>query len=141
MQSQQQSKEFSLPKYKKSFYGSSYKIKRLTNTGRSTTISQVSTLAKKLSIACGGLKGAITSKRSQLVLIDDPIKSAASINNPDIGERWNKRGLTLSLQLCFKAQGVVSGRAFTLTIYTPRYLFQKITGNRLSESRHNRRGR
>jgi hypothetical protein len=35
-------------------------------------------------IACGGLKGAITSKRSQLVLIDDPIKSAASINNPDI---------------------------------------------------------
>lgn len=35
-------------------------------------------------IACGGLKGAITSKRSQLVLIDDPIKSAVSINNPDI---------------------------------------------------------
>ena len=35
-------------------------------------------------IACGGLKGAITSKRSQLVLIDDPIKSAGSINNPDI---------------------------------------------------------
>ena len=35
-------------------------------------------------IACGGLKGAITSKRSQLVLIDDPIKSAASIANPDI---------------------------------------------------------
>ena len=35
-------------------------------------------------IACGGLKGAITSKRSQLVLIDDPIKSAGSISNPDI---------------------------------------------------------
>ena len=66
------------------------------------------------------------------VLIDDPIKSAASINNPILGERWNRRGLTLSLQLCFKAHGqFVSGRDFTLTIYTPRYLYQRIIGNRL----------
>ena len=40
-------------------------------------------LVKRHFLACGGLKGAITSN-GRAVLIDDPIKSAASINNPDI---------------------------------------------------------
>jgi hypothetical protein len=35
-------------------------------------------------IACAGLKGTITSKRSSLIVVDDAIKSAASIANPDI---------------------------------------------------------
>lgn len=35
-------------------------------------------------VACAGLKGTITSKRSNLVVVDDAIKSAASIANPDI---------------------------------------------------------
>jgi phage terminase large subunit-like protein len=35
-------------------------------------------------IACAGLKGTITSKRANLVVVDDAIKSAASIANPDI---------------------------------------------------------
>lgn len=44
-------------------------------------------------IACAGLKGTITSKRSSLVVVDDAIKSAASISNPVIREEmktnWN----------------------------------------------------
>lgn len=35
-------------------------------------------------IACAGLKGTITSKRSSLIIVDDAIKSAAAIANPDI---------------------------------------------------------
>ena len=35
-------------------------------------------------IACAGLKGTITSKRSNLIVVDDAIKSAAAIANPDI---------------------------------------------------------
>ena len=44
-------------------------------------------------VACAGLKGTITSKRSSLVIIDDAIKSAASIANPEIRREmeanWN----------------------------------------------------
>ena len=35
-------------------------------------------------VACAGLKGTITSKRSNLIVVDDAIKSAAAISNPDI---------------------------------------------------------
>lgn len=35
-------------------------------------------------LACAGLKGSITSKRSSLVVVDDAIKSAAAIANPDV---------------------------------------------------------
>ena len=82
-------------------------------------------------IACGGLKGAITSKRSQLVLIDDPIKSAASINNPDIRRRWNKRGLTLSLQLCSRGRAICLGTRFHFddihaTLFVPKNNWKQI---------------
>ena len=44
-------------------------------------------------VACAGLKGTITSKRSSLIVVDDAIKSAASIANPDIRREmeanWN----------------------------------------------------
>ncbi len=44
-------------------------------------------------IACAGLKGTITSKRSSLIIVDDAIKSAAAIANPDIRREmeanWN----------------------------------------------------
>ena len=35
-------------------------------------------------VACAGLKGTITSKRSSLIIVDDAIKSAAAISIPDI---------------------------------------------------------
>ena len=48
---------------------------------------------EQFTLCAAGLKGSVTSKRSQLVIIDDPIKSATDIGNPDIRkmmqENWN----------------------------------------------------
>ena len=48
---------------------------------------------EQFTLCAAGLKGSVTSKRSQLVIIDDPIKSATDIANPDIRkmmeENWN----------------------------------------------------
>jgi phage terminase large subunit-like protein len=45
-------------------------------------------------LACAGLRGAITSKRSNLVVVDDLIKSQADIANPDVRREmernWNQ---------------------------------------------------
>ena len=60
-----------------------------------------------------------------LVLIDDPIKSAASINNPDIRREMEQTWSNVIALPCSRAQGQSAlGRASTLTIYTPRYLYQ-----------------
>ena len=39
---------------------------------------------EQFTLCAAGLKGSVTSKRSHLVMIDDAIKSAADISNPDI---------------------------------------------------------
>lgn len=48
---------------------------------------------EQFTLCAAGLKGSVTSKRSHLVMIDDAIKSAADISNPDIRkqmqENWN----------------------------------------------------
>jgi hypothetical protein len=48
---------------------------------------------EQFTLCAAGLKGSVTSKRSQLIIIDDAIKSAADIANPDIRkmmqENWN----------------------------------------------------
>ena len=48
---------------------------------------------EQFTLCAAGLKGSVTSKRSHLVMIDDPIKSAADISNPDIRkmmqDNWN----------------------------------------------------
>jgi hypothetical protein len=48
---------------------------------------------KNLRLCCAGLKGAVTSKRSHLCIIDDAIKSADDIKNKDIRvameDNWN----------------------------------------------------
>ena len=48
---------------------------------------------EQFTLCAAGLKGSVTSKRSHLVMIDDAIKSAADIANPDIRktmqENWN----------------------------------------------------
>ena len=51
-------------------------------------------LADEMFTLCAaGLKGSVTSKRSHLVIIDDCIKSASDISNPDIrksmDDNWN----------------------------------------------------
>lgn len=48
---------------------------------------------EQFTLCAAGLKGSVTSKRSHLVCIDDAIKSAADISNPDIRkmmqDNWN----------------------------------------------------
>lgn len=48
---------------------------------------------EQFTLCAAGLKGSVTSKRSHLVMIDDAIKSAADISNPDIRKQmqdnWN----------------------------------------------------
>lgn len=48
---------------------------------------------EQFTLCAAGLKGSVTSKRSHLVIIDDPIKSASDIANPDIRkimqDNWN----------------------------------------------------
>ena len=52
-----------------------------------------STGEEEFSLCCAGLKGAVTSKRSHLCIIDDAIKSADDIKNRDIRvameDNWN----------------------------------------------------
>lgn len=51
------------------------------------------TADEQFTLCAAGLKGSVTSKRSHLVIIDDAIKSAADISNPDIRkmmqDNWN----------------------------------------------------
>jgi hypothetical protein len=55
--------------------------------------SKISTGEEEFSLCCAGLKGAVTSKRSHLCIIDDAIKSADDIKNRDIRvameDNWN----------------------------------------------------
>jgi hypothetical protein len=48
---------------------------------------------EQFTLCAAGLKGSVTSKRSHLVIIDDPIKSSSDIANPDIRkmmqDNWN----------------------------------------------------
>ena len=48
---------------------------------------------EQFTLCAAGLKGSVTSKRSHLCLIDDPVKSAADISNPDLRKQmednWN----------------------------------------------------
>ena len=48
---------------------------------------------EQFTLCAAGLKGSVTSKRSHLVIIDDPVKSAADIGNPDLRKQmednWN----------------------------------------------------
>ena len=48
---------------------------------------------EQFTLCAAGLKGSVTLKRSHLVIIDDPVKSAADIGNPDIRkmmqDNWN----------------------------------------------------
>ena len=52
-----------------------------------------STGEEEFTICCAGLKGAVTSKRSHLLLLDDVVKSADDIKNKDIRQamedNWN----------------------------------------------------
>lgn len=58
----------------------------------------ISTLGQEaFTVCCAGLKGAIVSKRSHLVILDDLIKSEKDIENPDIREEM-RNNWTRSIQ-------------------------------------------
>ena len=83
-------------------------------------------------IACGGLKGAITSKRSQLIIIDDPIKSAASINNPDIRREMESTWSNVIAPTMFQGgRAICLGTRFHFddihaTLFTPKFNWKQI---------------
>ena len=83
-------------------------------------------------IACGGLKGAITSKRSQLIIIDDPIKSAASINNPDIRREMEQTWSNVIAPTMFQGgRAICLGTRFHFddihaTLFTPKYNWKQV---------------
>lgn len=54
-----------------------------------------STGAEEFTMACAGISGGITSKRSTLVLLDDPIKSADQIANPEIRLKMERNWTTV----------------------------------------------
>jgi phage terminase large subunit-like protein len=77
-------------------------------------------------IACAGLKGTITSKRSSLIVVDDAIKSAASIANPDIRREMESNWTNVIVPTMFQgARAIALGTRFHFddlfaTIFTER---------------------
>ena len=61
-----------------------------------------STGEEEFTVCCAGLKGAVTSKRSHLCIIDDAIKSADDIKNRDIRQAMEDNWNQLLFQLCLK---------------------------------------
>ena len=103
-----------------------------TNIGQSIVTLQVSIPLgeEAFTIACGGLKGAITSSDPNLFLLMT-LSVCCFINNPDIrGDGTN--GLTLSLLRCSKVQErSVLELGSTLTISTRPFSFLRTIGDRL----------
>ena len=95
-------------------------------------------------IACGGLKGAITSKRSQLIIIDDPIKSAASINNPDIRREMESTWSNVIAPTMFQGgRAICLGTRFHFndihaTLFTPKYGWTQIVQQAVITDDHGR---
>ena len=64
-------------------------------------------------VACAGLKGTITSKRSSLIVVDDAIKSAASIANPDIRREMESNWTNVIVPTMFQgARAIALGTRF-----------------------------
>ena len=64
-------------------------------------------------LACAGLKGTITSKRSNLIVVDDAIKSAAAIANPDIRREMEANWTNVIVPTMFQgARAIALGTRF-----------------------------
>ena len=64
-------------------------------------------------LACAGLKGTITSKRSNLIVVDDAIKSAAAIANPDIRREMCENWTNVIVPTMFQgARAIALGTRF-----------------------------
>ena len=89
-------------------------------------------------VACAGLKGTITSKRSSLIVVDDAIKSAASIANPDIRREMETNWTNVIVPTMFQgARAIALGTRFHFddlfaTIFTEKKGWKCITQSALS---------
>jgi hypothetical protein len=64
-------------------------------------------------LACAGLQGTITSKRSSLVVLDDLIKSVKSISNPDVRREMEQNWNTVIVPTMFQgARAIALGTRF-----------------------------
>ena len=63
-------------------------------------------------VACAGLKGTITSKRSSLIIVDDAIKSAALLPTRTSAGRWRRTGTTSSFPPCSRGASIALGTRF-----------------------------
>ena len=88
-------------------------------------------------VACAGLKGTITSKRSSLIVVDDAIKSAASIANPDIRREMETNWTNVIVPTMFQgARAIALGTRFHFddlfaTIFTEKKGWKCITQSAL----------
>ncbi len=88
-------------------------------------------------IACAGLKGTITSKRSSLIVVDDAIKSAASIANPDIRREMETNWTNVIVPTMFQgARAIALGTRFHFddlfaTIFTEKKGWKVVTQSAL----------
>lgn len=64
-------------------------------------------------VACAGLRGTIVSKRSNLVILDDLIKSAQSISNPDVRREMRSNWSNVIVPTMFQgARAIALGTRF-----------------------------
>ena len=89
-------------------------------------------------VACAGLKGTITSKRSNLICVDDAIKSAASIANPDIRREMENNWTNVIVPTMFQGARAISlGTRFHFddlfaTIFTEKKGWKVLTQSAIS---------
>ena len=140
VQSQQLSKAFlRLQNIAKSFLWFDYRRSNVpTNTGRSTTTSQELTLLVRKRSLLRVVVSKVLLPRSDpnLFLLMTLSSQLLPLTIRILGERWNQRGLTLSLLPCSRALGqYVLGRGFTLTISTKPFSYLRTIGNKLFSKR------
>ena len=87
---------------------------------------------EQFTLCAAGLKGSVTSKRSHLVMIDDAIKSAADIANPDIRKQMQENWNAVIAPTMFEgARAIAWERASDMTTFIRQHLTNKTTGARL----------
>lgn len=74
----------------------------------------ISAINSDFTLYCAGLAGSITSRRSHLVIIDDPVKSAESIANPTVREKVDSNWVNVIRPTMFEgARAVGLGTRYT----------------------------
>jgi len=73
---------------------------------------------EEYTLRAAGLRGSITSKRSHLVLVDDPIKSSADIRNPTIRSEMESNWSSVIAPIVFVGRSL----AYVLVLVSTRWI-------------------